>query len=812
MEFQVKHAKEAKLENAMQRKKEFFLYVATLLSCFLMILPSPAFAQRVRKTSEVSNAVPANVQLFPADYTDLIEKADLEKGKKSELYPQAIVMRIHPIAANKTPEVQVLSHWAKDLLNILAALTWYAEQEQFGLCRACLVQFEQEIVRLANLRRTWSPTPAELSQEEYVPSVIALEEIQFALERRAVLWKQALEAENGTSYPVSKHFSKNAEDLRQLTEKTLVVENYFSNEKTPGQSGGTIGEMWCEYLDTKSFIMDLEATQQSIYQPTRRVSVEISTIPVPMLVSFCDRANVILRRLDNRVLSKEQQAYLNNPVITAWKEELANWTADTVSTRIFLRDLEKFEENGGMSDMARVFRLSTRLSFSRTENYRRLGLIAHEMYGGPNVKVYVSKTLINYLLPPMEPEVASFREVIQKQQVVGRRKADMDIEMNFVPDNERLLLTLDLHGNISTSSRAKAFATILNNSGLAHVAAQKQIELTEKGFTLSPCEVNVKSNRLQLRNIRTDFDGIPILSGVFRGVVQNQYEARQGGAREETRRKIIRQVKDRVDEEANNRFGEFNERFRDFMTTSMNDFDLYLEKNKAATEEQWLLTSWAIRSQDSLSGNTPAPETLAGAFADMKIHESALNAVLGKLDIDGRTSTVGELKEMLAERFKRPELAEPGENDDIKIGFSEYNPLMIRFIDGQIEIGIAIDSLRISGKTYRDFKVRVRYRPVKTPEGKLVLQRDRLISLENVRAQFVIRAVFGKIFPVERPFSLSPKFLENDERFEGLMVGHCRIEKGWFTIALIADEESEAFKGLRGKALISTQAPKVRRR
>lgn len=794
------------------RKRVFSCLALALLSFFLIPSMNCVFAQKARKTSNVGKSAPSNVQLLPADYSELIQQADLEAGKKSELYPQAIAAQIRSLARSDAAPTQTLSRWADNLLDVLAALAWYAEKEQFGICNACLACFEQEIVKLATLRRTWAPAPSELAQEEYVPSPVALEELQLALERRAVLWKQALDAENGPSYPVSKHFSKNAEDLRRLTEKTLAVESFFSNEKTAAQSGATIGQMWCEYLDTKSFIMDLEATQQSVFQPTRRVSADVSMIPVPMLVSFCDRANVILRRLDDRVLSKEQQAYLSTTVIAAWKEELANWSADTVSTRMFLRDLEKFENNGGMSDMARVFRLSTRLSFSRTDNYRRLGLIAHEMYGGPNVKVYVSKALVNYLLPPMEPEVASFREIIQKQQVVGRRKADMDIEMNFIPDKDRLFLTLDLHGNISTSSRAKAFATILNNSGYAHVAAQKRIELTETGFTLSPCEVNVKSNRLQLKNIRTDFDGIPILSGVFRGVVQNQYEARQGGAREETRRKIIRQVKDRVDEEADNRFGEFNVRFREFMTTSMNDFDLFLEKNNAATEEQWLLTSWAIRSQDSLSGNTPAPETLPGAFADLKVHESALNAVLGKLEIAGTTATVGELKQMLAERFKRPEMAEPGENDDIRIGFSEYNPLMIRFVDGRIEIEIAIDSLRLAGKTHRDFKICVRYRPVKTPEGKLVLQRDRVLNLYNVRAQVPIRAAFGKIFPLERPLSLTPKFLDEDERFEGLMVGQCRIEKGWFAIAMVADEESEAFKGLRGRALIGTQAPKTRRR
>jgi len=66
------------------------------------------------------------------------------------------------------------------------------------------------------------------------------------------------------------------------------------------------------------------------------------------------------------------------------------------------------------------------------------------------------------------------------------------------------------------------------------------------------------------------------------------------------------------------------------------------------------------------------------------------------------------------------------------------------------------------------------------------LKRDSYISLINApRAQFVLRAAFGKIFPESRLFPLVPKMLEDEPQFDYLTTGYCRIEKGWFALALV---------------------------
>jgi hypothetical protein len=190
-----------------------------------------------------------------------------------------------------------------------------------------------------------------------------------------------------------------------------------------------------------------------------------------------------------------------------------------------------------------------------------------------------------------------------------------------------------------------------------------------------------------------------------------------------------------------------------------------------------------------MGNNTLAPETLPGSFADMKIHESLPNMLIGKFEFDGKRGTVSDFKEMLAKKLQQPALAEPGENDDVEVTFASHNPAVVRFVDGRIELTISIAALRLMRQTHRNFQVIVRYKPACDSKGRLVLERDGYISLINVREQFLMRAVFAKIFPVNRPLPLVPKMLEEDPLLSYLTTGHCRIENGWLAVALVEKPE-----------------------
>ena len=705
----------------------------------------------------------------------------------SDFYPQTLARQLQQIIESSATETQPLREICVDILNNLNSVVVHIERTPTEPCS--MQRLEESVNALETFRASWTiTTSSNLDTREYIPSSSALEEIMFAVQRRIFVWKSLLQAEAAEAIPLTTLYERSFDDINRLQERTLAVEQYFvrSRRVVDRQTGQT----WGDFLETQSWLTELEAYQQPQTESIRRVSLSTPFLPVDVLKTLNNRARATILRLESPNLTNEQRTFLNHPVVNAWKEELESWTVDIVAPINALPLLEQYEATGGMSDMKTFSQFIEQLRTSRTAEYRQFGDSLRRLYGMSNIRLFISSALLNNQLPPVSSTASTFRDVIQSQPTVGRRRTDTAFSISLIPHPTRVLLSLEVGIDLATVSRSDAFATQLFNTGQTLILAEKTIELTEKGFLTEPSVARIIEHRMRLTRMNTEFDGLPVLSGLFRGVVRNQYESRFPEARMETQNKIIRQVRGQVDWEIAQRLQPINEQIRSFSHYADEMFGLRIERRESRTDESWLISSWGIRSPDSLMGNnTLAPETLLGAVADLKIHESLPNLMIGRFEFEDKRGTVGEFKEMLAEKLRQPALTEPGEHDDIEVTFASHNPMVVRFVDGRIELTISIAALRLFRQTNRDFQVIVRYKPAYDSEGRLVLERDGYISLINVREQILMRTVFGKIFPVSRPLPLVPKILEDNPQFDYLTTGHCRIEKGWFALALVEKEE-----------------------
>ena len=749
-------------------------------------MESPLASKNCGKSTEFAKPIlSAALLAFVLLYTTTAR--GLEPDALPDFYPLAPVQQLQQIIESPADEVQTLRNICTIILDGINNVILHIERNP-AQPNPELEQLKESVSMLETFLASWTVTDSSSSDAPtYIPSAVVLEELTLALKRRIFVWESLLQAEAAEAAPITRLYEKSFDDINRLKERTLAVEQYFvrSRRVLDRQTGQT----WGDYLETQSWLVELEAFQQQHVYPIRRVSLNTPFLPVDVLKTLGSRANRAVLRLESPTLTDEQRAFLNHPTVNSWREELQHWTVDIVAPIDALRLLEQYEATGGMSDMRAFSQFIEQLNTSRTEEYRQFGDSLRRQYGMANVRLFISSSLLNNHVPPPSSEVALFREVIQSQPTFGRRHTDTAFVVAFIPHPTRIQMSLDVAVDLATFSRSDAFATHLFNTGQTLVVAEKAIELTEKGFIAEPSEARILEHRVRLVRMETDFDGVPVVSRVFQNAVLNQYESRFPSARMETQHKILRQVRNQIDRETERRLQPINEQFRTLTQYADEEFGLRIEQRESRTEERWLLTSWGLHGEDALLGSTPAPETLPGAFADLKVHESLPNLLIGKLGFEGKRGTVAEFKEMLAEKFRQPALAELGENDDVEVMFSRHNPVVVRFVDGRIELTISIAALRLMRQTYRNFQVIVRYKPAHNAEGRLVLERDGYISLINVREQFVMRTVFGKIFPVSRPIPLVPKVLEGDSQFDYLTTGHCRIAQGWFALALVEKEE-----------------------
>jgi len=710
---------------------------------------------------------------------------ELRTTASHNLYPRTLDLQLRQIIESPAAEVEPLREICAALLRDINDVVLHIERtptEPYPYWE----RFEEALYALETLWKSWTVTDSVA--EPYIPSAVALDEIVLALHRRAFIWHALLHAEAAEATPLTTLFGKSYDDIDRLMERTFAVRRYFIQFGSRLPVNRQTRQTWCDFLETQSWLNTLEASRQPVGHTVRLVSFSSSEIPVETLRTLSDRANTTIQRLDTPTFTNEQRSFLNHPVVNMWREELLSWSSDTIAPIHILPLIEQYEETGGMSDMRALARFVDQLSVSRTPEYRQLGENIRLQYGMANVRVFISNSLLNNHVPPTTSETARFRDTILSQPVIGRRQTETEITVSFIPHPTRVLVSVDVDIALETMSRTDAFATQLFNTGRTNVAARKQIELTERGFLTEPSQAQILDHRMRLVGMDTDFDGVPIISRLFRGIVRNQYDDRFREASTETQRTILRQVRGQLNRETEERLRPINERIRMLSQYVEDEFDLRVEQRASRTEENWLLTTWGICSPGTLLASTPPPATLPGAFADLKIHESLPNLLLSKLELEGKRGAVRDFKGMLAEKFQQPDLAASGENDNVELMFASYNPVVVRFVDGRVELTISIAALRLLGRTHRDFQVIVRYSPDYDSEGRLVLRRDGYISLINVREQVIIRAAFAKIFPVNRPFSLVPNMLESDPQFDYLTTGQSRIANGWFAVALVERE------------------------
>ncbi|HEV3024102.1 MAG TPA: hypothetical protein VGX76_16615, partial [Pirellulales bacterium] len=189
-----------------------------------------------------------------------------------------------------------------------------------------------------------------------------------------------------------------------------------------------------------------------------------------------------------------------------------------------------------------------------------------------------------------------------------------------------------------------------------------------------------------------------------------------------------------------------------------------------------------------LAAYTPRPRAPGDSLASVQIHQSILNNIGERLQLDGRTFTLPELQQQLAESLGLPPEALSQEYaENLRITFAAENSVRTRFVEGRIEVTLAIAQLHRHPGHWHDFTVRVYYKP-KFEGLELQFVRDGTVQLRGERfgaqPQIALRGIFSKIFAQDRSLSLIDPRLVADPRLADLAVTQCVVTDGWLGFAL----------------------------
>ncbi len=399
----------------------------------------------------------------------------------------------------------------------------------------------------------------------------------------------------------------------------------------------------------------------------------------------------------------------------------------------------------------------------------------------------VSAELLNRLIPKRGPEHGDVDDTLLGVPVHGQSTTSTTVRVLLSPNPSRVLLALQVSGRVSSlTSATSGPATFINDTDSMYTAL-KPLEVDLAGIRLGQTQVEVY-NKTTLRDVQTDFDGIPLVNQLAQGVARSQHEQKEPELSREVKEKLAAKARTRIDAESAARFGLLARRLQEKVFDPLDVLALEPAMIAAQTTDQRVIMRIRLAAQEQLGSHTPRPQAPADSLASFQIDQSVLNNVIERLALDGRTFTLPELSRHVARCLSRPEPADDNpDHDDVSITFAPKDAVRVRCAEGRLELSVSVVKLAKGERRWKNFQVRAFYAPeISGRAAELV--RDGVIQLSGQRlstgAQIALRGIFSHAFSKRTPWSLMPERLTTDPALRDLGITQFVIDDGWIGVAL----------------------------
>ena len=497
-------------------------------------------------------------------------------------------------------------------------------------------------------------------------------------------------------------------------------------------------------------------------------------------------AQQVLARIAHTPLTSNQRKFVAEGPIAMLHDELRRWAAEPIGAAIVLRDVETFERTRLPSDAERLARDCQNLAVSSLAGRRQLAERVDLHYRNANIRIAVTEDLINSIIPERQLEYANVDDTVLGRPVWGESIMTTDLAVRMLPDASRVRMLLEVRGQITAATTAEAGPIQFQNDSETYYVARKPLEIDMTGVSVWPVEVGVE-NSTELRGISTPLDGVPLIGPVARGIAKTQSDQSKLAASEEVKQKIAAQARARVDAEAKQRLSEFVTRMNERLFDPLNALSLDPQLVAAETTQKRFTMRLRLAGEDQLGSHTPRPQAPADCLASMQIHESVLNNSVQRLQLNGRTFSLSELSQHVANRLSRPTTWEvTPEHADVKITFAPKDAVVVRFQDGKIAVTLSIVQLSKGPRKWKNFQVQAFYRPeVQGCSAQLAREGVvRLIGRLNTGAQIALRGIFSRALSKNSALDLVPSQIVKEPKLSNAAITQFVIEDGWIGVSI----------------------------
>jgi hypothetical protein len=654
--------------------------------------------------------------------------------------PVQLMVQLKTLA--QTPEAE---SWATDVLKELNTVA-RCEAEQHAEIRHSLDQLSALVVQADNLKTT----DAQATWPNMAHS------IKLSLARRIVLWQQ-LPLLNATQ---SQPAALKQNSAAQLTKAVTGLEAYLTKRSE--------GAGWRKYLQLEALSALAGAPRQIDAPESQKLMASV------------------LQKLASYDKDAKQRQLMQEPVFVALREALWILTFDDQEVGKADELVEKYESQHNLNATRQIAALSAALRVQKSESLVDLGKWFELEYREANFRVAATTNLLNRLVSQERFTVTPVRDNILGADVRGHSQSATRLTVRPVPDENQIRLDLEAHGNVASDTEATSGPATFYSENHSTFLVRKRIELSKEGLKTFPAQANANAYADQLKDLSTNFDGMPIVESIVRNAARNRHEEARGDARRITEGRVAHRARVEVEDEVQKKLVATEARLRSQLLDPLTKLGICPEPVELATTDARLIARMRVADLDQLAADSPRPFAPSDSWLSLQAHESLINNFLQRLELGGKPMTLQEVYTQIADRLELKQVKPPEDlPEDVYIRFAE-TPFQVRFQGDRVELVVSMAELKQGNNRWKDFFVTYGFR-VEASGMQLRILRDKAIQLggESLKGkpQIVLRGIFSKALPRDHEWPLFPDDLVKDKRLEDLVVSQLLIRDGWLATA-----------------------------
>lgn len=498
-------------------------------------------------------------------------------------------------------------------------------------------------------------------------------------------------------------------------------------------------------------------------------------------------ARDVLRRLNSLRLTDSQKTFLARPEFEPFRSGLENWAVEPFDARRFLLAVENFEAAPHDANAKTLVEQTRNLRWNHLDRHHELAETVDLHYRNANVRVAVTGSLLNQLLPVLRPIHESVSDSVLGAQVSGQNQTWTQLAVELVPDDDRVNIQLNATGKTESQTVSRKGPVRVFSKDNSWFRAGKPILLNKLGVNTSSAQVNAKG-RSKLIDVKTDYDRVPILGWVVRQLAIDKHRENRSFLRRHVKKKVSVAAKNRINDEVQQKIGNTKLLMKEKIIEPLRDVDVDFKAVEMKTDQERITMRARLAGNHQLSAYTARPRAIKGSVFSTQIHQSAINNIVQQMDLSGQRI---ELEELIGRLQSRLGIARQDIHSDIpdnvQIRLSDGLPLSVEFDEDRIVLAIRISELITSRRAYRNFVVRAKY-TADVNDLDLDLTREGGIELisEKIgfRDQFALRGIFTKVMANNHRLKILRGRFEEDPRLARLIVTQFASQDGWIGISV----------------------------